>query len=64
MTWKTSNYPADTNPCPHCGKDVALSFDVHEVMMHPDKRNYPQEYLDWKEHQRKEFEKKKQRKKI
>lgn len=63
MTWQTSQYPPNTNPCPHCGKKVANSFDVHEAIVHPDKRAKPQEYLDWQEIQRAQNAKKKSKKK-
>jgi hypothetical protein len=63
MTWKTSEYPADMNPCPHCGKKVARSFDVHEALVHPEKRAKPQEFLDWQRDQRSQLAKKKSTKK-
>lgn len=63
MTWVTSKYPPDTNPCPHCGKKVAASFDVHEVLVHPKERKKPQEFLDWQEMQRAQNAKKKSKKK-
>lgn len=62
MTWQTSNYPADTRICPHCGKDVKSAFDTHEVLVHPDKRNYPQQYIEWRNQQNAELLKKKKKK--
>lgn len=61
MTWQSSNYPANTSVCPHCGKKVS-DFDLHEVLVHPDKRNYPQEYLEWRKKQDAELAKKKKKK--
>jgi hypothetical protein len=62
VTWQTSEYPADIEICPHCGKKMVNSFDMHEYMMHPDKRKYPPEYLAWKRQQDAEFAKKKKKK--
>lgn len=63
VTWQTSKYPPNTNPCPHCGKRVADSFDVHEVLVHPEERSKPQEFLDWQKEQRIQYAKKKVKKK-
>lgn len=49
--------------CPHCQKHVGSHFDVHEVLMHPDKRArlYPPEYIEWKAEQDKSRAKKKKK---
>lgn len=62
MTWQTSDYPANTVICPYCNKDTKQSFDIHEYLMHPEKRKYPPEYLAWKRQQDAEFAKKKKKK--
>lgn len=62
MTWQTSDYPADIEVCPYCGKTLNNSFDIHEYMMHPEKRKYPPEYIVWKRQQDAEFAKKKKKK--
>jgi hypothetical protein len=62
VTWQTSDFPADIEVCPHCGKRVGSSFDLHEVMTHPDKRKYPEEFIEWKMRQNAELLKKKKKK--
>lgn len=62
MTWKTSNYPADTQICPYCDKKISGQFDIHEVLCHPEMRNYPTEYLVWERQRNEDIRKKKKKK--
>lgn len=53
----------DYSICPYCQKDVGSHFDIHEVLVHPEKRArfYTTEYVAWKEEQDKKLSKKKKK---
>lgn len=63
MTWQSSEYPADIKECPHCGKKITHSFDIHEYLTHPEKRKYPPDFIVWKKQQDAEYAKKQKKKK-
>lgn len=49
--------------CPYCGDYIASALEVHEVLVHPEKRArfYTPEYLEWKKEQDASLAKKKRK---
>jgi hypothetical protein len=50
--------------CPYCDSKVGEHFEIHEVLIHPEKRErfWPEEYKAWKAEQDKALAKKKRKK--
>jgi hypothetical protein len=49
--------------CPYCDSKVGEHFEIHEVMVHPEKRQrfWTQEYREWREEQEKALQKKRRK---
>ena len=62
MTENLKEFYSQTT-CPYCGDYVASTFEVHEVLMHPEKRQrfWSPEYIAWKEEQDASLTKKKRK---
>lgn len=53
-----------TSVCPYCSAPVGEHFEIHEVLVHPEKRArfYTPDYIEWKANQEKALTKKKKKK--
>jgi hypothetical protein len=60
--WSISVTPM-VGDCPHCGKNFGNHLEIHEVLVHPEKRErfWTPEYREWKAEQEKSLAKKKRK---